>query len=40
MCAMTSQGYQGAGSPDRVDALTWCLTELMVNSARPQSVFG
>jgi phage terminase large subunit-like protein len=21
MCAMTSQGYQGDGSPDRVDAL-------------------
>jgi phage terminase large subunit-like protein len=40
MVAMTSQGYQGDGSPDRVDALVWALTELMVNSARPQFIFG
>jgi phage terminase large subunit-like protein len=25
---MTSQGWQGAGSPDRADALIWTLTEL------------
>ena len=30
MCKMTAQGYLGKGSPDRVDALVWALTELMV----------
>jgi hypothetical protein len=28
MSAMTSSGFAGAGSPDRVDALVWALTEL------------
>ena len=28
MCMMTSQGYEGAGSPDRLDALVWALSEL------------
>ena len=40
MCRMTVQGYAGRGSPDRVDALVWALTELMVDRAaawrRPQ----
>jgi phage terminase large subunit-like protein len=40
MCRMTTQGYQGKGSPDRVDALVWALTELIVDPAstslRPQ----
>ncbi|WP_306115256.1 MULTISPECIES: DNA-packaging protein [unclassified Roseovarius] len=40
MCAMTAQGYEGKGSPDRVDALVWALTELMIEPAakwrRPQ----
>ena len=40
MCRMTSQGYEGRGSPDRVDALVWALTELIVEPAqkalRPQ----
>jgi len=40
MCAMTIQGFQGKGSPDRVDALVWALTELMIEPAakwrRPQ----
>ena len=38
MCLMTVQGYQGHGSPDRVDALVWALTELVPPSsgARPQ----
>ena len=40
MCAMTAQGYEGKGSPDRVDALVWALTELMIvpaaNWRRPQ----
>lgn len=30
MCQMTLQGYQGKGSPDRVDALVWALHELMI----------
>ncbi|SMX36720.1 DNA-packaging protein [Maliponia aquimaris] len=30
MCLMTPQGYEGSGSPDRVDALVWALTELML----------
>lgn len=37
MCRMTVQGYQGKGSPDRVDALVWALTELMVEpGGRPR----
>jgi phage terminase large subunit-like protein len=34
MCRMTVTGYRGQGSPDRVDALVWALTELMVEPAR------
>lgn len=30
MCKMNLQGYQGAGSPDRVDALVWALHGLMI----------
>lgn len=30
MCALTSDGYLGKGSPDHVDALVWALTELML----------
>jgi phage terminase large subunit-like protein len=40
MCAMTARGYEGRGSPDRVDALVWALTALMIEPAahwrRPQ----
>lgn len=40
MCAMTARGYEGRGSPDRVDALVWALHELMIEPAakwrRPQ----
>jgi phage terminase large subunit-like protein len=28
MCALTWGGYQGTGSPDRVDAMVWAMTEL------------
>lgn len=28
MCQMTAAGYEGEGSPDRVDALVWAMTEL------------
>jgi phage terminase large subunit-like protein len=34
MCRMTLAGYAGGGSPDRVDALVWALTELMVDPSR------
>lgn len=30
MCAMTARGFEGKGSPDRVDALVWALNELMI----------
>jgi len=30
MCAMTAQGFEGRGSPDRVDALVWALHELII----------
>jgi phage terminase large subunit-like protein len=40
MCRMTLQGYDGKGSPDRLDALVWALHELMIEPAahyrRPQ----
>ena len=28
MCRMTASGYDGSGSPDRVDALVWMFTKL------------
>ncbi len=30
MCRMTTRGYDGKGSPDRLDALVWAITELMI----------
>ena len=30
MCQMTTDGYVGEGSPDRVDAAVWALTETML----------
>ncbi|MCP5039093.1 MAG: DNA-packaging protein [Rhodobacteraceae bacterium] len=40
MCRITTQGYEGKGSPDRVDALVWALFDLMIDPAahwrRPQ----
>ena len=30
MCQMTTRGYLGRGSPDRLDALVWALTDLIV----------
>lgn len=32
MCQMTLSGYVGEGSPDRLDALVWALTELQEGS--------
>lgn len=34
MCKITLKGYEGKGSPDRVDALVWALTELLVSQAK------
>jgi len=40
MAEMTLTGFEGKGSPDRVDALVWALTDLMIDPAaqyvRPQ----
>ncbi|MEM7521736.1 MAG: terminase family protein [Pseudomonadota bacterium] len=40
MCLLTPTGFEGQGSPDRVDALVWALHELMIEPAakwrRPQ----
>ncbi|MGR3479553.1 DNA-packaging protein [Salipiger marinus] len=33
MGLMTARGYEGQGSPDRVDALVWALTELICGAA-------
>lgn len=33
MCLMTARGFEGQGSPDRVDALVWALHELMIEPA-------
>ena len=35
MAMFTTDGYQGSGSPDRVDALVWVLTELMLGTHEP-----
>ncbi len=35
LCAMTSEGYVGGGSPDRADAMIWALTDLMITSGGP-----
>jgi len=38
MCLMTAEGYDGEGSPDRVDALVWVFTEMfprMTQRERP-----
>lgn len=34
MAQMTFQGFEGSGSPDRVDALVWALTDLMVDPSQ------
>jgi phage terminase large subunit-like protein len=34
MCRMTTRGYLGKGSPDRVDALVWALTDLMIEPGK------
>ncbi|CUJ38698.1 hypothetical protein TA5114_02742 [Cognatishimia activa] len=34
MCLMGRQGFEGDGSPDRVDALVWALTDLMLEPSQ------
>jgi phage terminase large subunit-like protein len=36
MCAFGSDGLADAHSPDRVDALVWALSELMLNEVVPR----
>jgi len=33
MCKMTPRGFEGSGSPDRVDALVWAVFDLMIEPA-------
>jgi len=33
MAQMTGRGFEGKGSPDRVDALVWALYDLMIEPA-------
>lgn len=41
MISMTTRGYEGSGSPDRLDALVWALTELMPDfQIDPESLKG
>ena len=37
MCQMTSEGYEGKGSPDRLDALVWGFTELFPRMVQRES---
>ena len=34
MCLVTAAGYEGEGSPDRMDALVWCFTNLFHRMTR------
>jgi len=36
LCALTWNGYQGPGSPDRADAMVWAMTELFRPRAEPR----
>ena len=35
----TTAGFQGGASPDRVDALVWALTELMLGTVSHGGLF-
>jgi phage terminase large subunit-like protein len=39
MCQMTRDGFTGEGSPNRVDALVWALTELMLDEQKREIRF-
>jgi phage terminase large subunit-like protein len=34
MCAMTTTEYTGEGSPDRLDAMVWAMTDLMIDAPK------
>jgi len=36
LCALTWSGYQAPGSPDRLDAMVWAMTELFEKRAMPR----
>lgn len=40
MTMTTTTGYRGSGSPDRLDALVWALSDLMLNAKRPYDVYA
>jgi phage terminase large subunit-like protein len=40
ICSYTPDQNRSAGSPDRLDALVWCLTELMAGSSHPLATWG
>lgn len=40
MVKMTPRGFEGQGSPDRVDALVWAIHELMIEPARSYRKVG
>ncbi len=37
LTAMSTNGYTGTGSPNRADALIWCLTELFAGIVKPKT---
>lgn len=37
LCAMTTEGYTGRGSPDRADAMVWGASEVMLGSGTVQA---
>lgn len=38
MCAMTTKGFIGEGSPDRADAVVWALTELSAKGRKEPAI--
>lgn len=40
LCSYTADMNRSAGSPDRLDALVWCLTELMAKPNVPTAAIG
>ena len=40
MTQMATDGYMGEGSPDRVDALVWALSELMITGSQYDSTLS
>lgn len=37
LCKFTSHGYEGEGSPDRAEAMIWCMTELFPDMTMTKS---